>query len=215
MTNSIRVYEDNNSFLNIILKGSLSALTSRSIQLLSDKVNDRWGWHLGQVLSVIMPSPIRRVFTLSKKILQYPINWFSEKIQNFYLSQAERLNLPDYERERKELRRDLFIKIIYAPVLEEIIYRGIAQTGVSACLEMFRIDPLLSKIISIFCATVMFGMAHEPKIAQIYFTRSAVAGFVMGVTKEIYGLPTSIVAHMLHNCSIIVIDKLSKSRFFQ
>ena len=214
MTNSILVHEDNNSFLNVLFKGSLSALTSRSVQWLSDTVNDRWGWHLGQVLSVIMPNPIRRVFILSKKIVQYPINWSSEKIQNFYLSPAERLDLPDHERERKELRRDLFMKIIYTPVLEEIIYRGVAQTGMSACLEMFPIDPLLSKIISIFCATVMFGMAHEPKIAQIYFTRSAVAGLVMGVTKEVYGLPTSIVAHMLHNCSIIVIDKLSKSRFF-
>jgi hypothetical protein len=215
MSNPIPTDDYNNPISKLLFLGSAGALTSRLVQWVSDKVSDLSGRHLGQALRVIIPSPIRKVLTAAKNIVQYPIYAPKNKIENLFITDDERINLPDDERERKEGRKDLFMRVVYYPVLEEIVYRGVVQTGISLSLEMLGTNPMISKTISVFCTTVMFGIAHEKKLRKNAFTSSAVAGLVMGILKEYKGLPSSIVAHMLHNFSIILLDKLSKSRLFK
>jgi hypothetical protein len=187
----------------IAITGIAGAVVSRSSQQLSQQIEKKTGWHLGEALNAVIPQAITNKLKLCTKIIQFPLQYSAHLINNFYVNEPYNLEKIDSQELEKRARRvgALFEQIL-APLSEELIYRGLIQKGGAELLQTCGLPPILAKAISSIFATLMFGLAHigpTENFDSTKFTQSATAGIIMAVINERFGLHQAGVTHMIHN----------------
>src|SRR5581483_10094487 len=103
--------------------------------------------------------------------------------------------------------------IITAPIIEEIQFRYILQTGFTYISSLF-LSMNHVKAISIPLTSYLFGMCHlghQHEYVGLHCINAEISGCLYGHLMENFGLWASIAAHATHN-TIIVLTGLMLSK---
>lgn len=118
----------------------------------------------------------------------------------------------------ESLDKEFTLRVIKAPVIEETLFRGLAQPalayGLSFCFPQLA-APLLfgiskAALLSTIATAGAFGYVHlfaYEEGAGFSAAMTAVAGLVFGVVREKFGLIASIAAHATANLCTGLLDK--------
>jgi membrane protease YdiL (CAAX protease family) len=97
---------------------------------------------------------------------------------------------------------DDYVTELIAPVLEEIIYRGVIQEGMALALTRFGVPAGAATLITGLIASTLFAGAHNLDPASSEFRQTLTAGIAFGVMMHVNGLPAAVMTHALNNFSI-------------
>lgn len=185
--------------------GLVGAAVSRTSMWVSNSFESATGRHVGQATDYIMPECVKKAFSIAGKSFNYPLNALSKQLQYVYIYkpyEEDRIDMKELGKRGPQL--DKFLKIILAPIMEEIIFRGGVQKLGEMGLVSLGIPSPLAKVICIVAANTMFTAAHLEDDTQ-FNTREFSSVFVGGMTDGIicseYGLTSSIASHLFSNLS--------------
>ncbi len=109
---------------------------------------------------------------------------------------------------------------VLAPVVEEIIFRGILYGFLRDVMEallpdydvpIFSFTVKLAALVAIVATAILFGWVHIANgIGVIHAILAGTTGVVYGILREKHGLISSTAAHMTNNALVVAAMKLSK-----
>lgn len=179
----------------------LGSAGSTTAQVIAQKAESR-GWSIGSLLHSICPTRVVDACKSCINLLQSPIKAATRKVVDLYLNNPlAQGQIGDAEFITRATRVDKFLKLVVAPVFEETTYRGLIQGVGAKALTLLSIP--FSNGISAVTGNILFGLAHLDQNEQFNsrkFTKPFAAGVAMAAIQSYFGLPTAILAHMLHNC---------------
>lgn len=91
---------------------------------------------------------------------------------------------------------------IFAPVLEEAIYRLGIQGGITFALNTIGLPEPVSTSIAIFVSSVMFGLGHNMYTDSSQFSHTTLMGVLFGVLQSQAGFSEAIAVHSFSNVII-------------
>lgn len=118
----------------------------------------------------------------------------------------------------EQLDKEFSVSVIAAPVIEEIVFRGLLQPvlayGITCAFPQLATPIVLgvnsATLTSIAITSIGFGAGHYPNFSKggvFPCVAAAVAGIVFGVARDRFGLIASIGAHMTANLCTGLLDK--------
>lgn len=100
------------------------------------------------------------------------------------------------------------------PVIEELVFRTLLQTGVSSALSLLNIDEETQELIAVILTAIVFGLAHFYNPHDLiehnlcHFINCTIGGIVLGFLYERYGFIASAASHTLFNTTLLTIASL-------
>lgn len=99
--------------------------------------------------------------------------------------------------------------VLWGPLIEEIVFRGICQSCLMEIAEgvlpdkdvkIFSHTIKLSALVAIVATSILFGLAHlSSGLGILHVVMATFGGIVMGLLKHHYGLTASAAAHVTNN----------------
>lgn len=186
--------------------GLVGGAVSRTSMWISDSFESATGRHVGQVTDYIMPDGIKKAFSLAGKCFNYPLNALSKQLQYVYIYkpyEEDRIGAKELSKRGPQL--DKLLKIVLAPFMEEIIFRGGVQKLGEMGLISLGVPYPIAKTICIVAANTMFTAAHLEDHTQFNtreFSSTFVGGLIDGIICSEFGLASSVASHMFSNLSV-------------
>jgi len=169
-------------FLEPDMKMALfGVISSRGSNWVAKKIHDNTGLHLGLILDKIPLSIQRQMFHCSEAVTK-PIKWIF--------------------RSALTIINQKVLSEVLAPVVEESIYRFGIQNGIAFSLKTLGCNNELSSSVGIFCASLMFGFAHNCDLSHPQFIETMIPGIIFGIIQEYGGFPEAVLTHSFHNLSM-------------
>lgn len=202
----------------------VGALGSRSVQWLARHTSETYNQGIGHLLVKAVPNCVNAIFKKMAHTLNAPISELGRKINANYINpMMDAATESDDPRqiERAETiahRVGICFKFIIAPLGEELIYRGGVQMLGAEILKAAGLPTLAAGSIAALVGNILFGMAHigsHENTDSHRFNVTFAAGLAMAVICSQYGLPTSIIAHAIHNASLEYLPDNAISRTVQ
>ena len=185
--------------------GLTGAAVSRTSMWVCNSFESATGRHVGQATDYVMPECVKKTFSIAGKGLNYPLNALSKQLQYFYIYKPyDEGRIKGKQFGERALQLDKFLKIVLAPTMEEIIFRGGVQKLGEMGLVSLGIPSPLAKVICIVAANTMFTAAHFEDHTQFNtreFSSIFVGGMTDGIICSAYGLTSSIASHLFSNLS--------------
>lgn len=142
---------------------------------------------------------------MTGKWFNYPLDAVSRQLQHFYIYKPyEEDRIDGRELSKRGAQLEKLLKVVLAPLMEEIIFRGGVQMLGEMGLISLGVPYPLAKTICIVAANTMFTAAHLEDHTQFNtreFSSTFVGGLIDGIICSEFGLASSIASHMFNNLS--------------
>lgn len=191
--------------LQIAGVATLGLITSRTSMWASQKLENSTGISIGKVLSTITQNCGVGYLKSAAHTLNMPLTFVAEKIKDAYLMEPyenDRINLKEFMSRSQKLER--FLKVVLAPVFEELAFRGGVQILGGVALESVGAPPAIAQGVSMVIGNTLFALAHldsREDFNSTTFSNMAVGGATDTIICHNYGLIGSIASHALSNLS--------------
>lgn len=173
------------------------AIASRSATWLTRKIDENYGVHLADVFDWLLnrlPQSVGWGYSRLARMVGTPQRMISTAFSN--------LPLPP----QLHWVNDFLVSKLIAPVVEEVVYRGIIQKGLGSALALaltrFRVPPAVAHSLSGLIAVTLFAGAHNADPRSPQFRQTLICGITFGIMMYFYGLPGAVMTHSLNNISL-------------
>lgn len=183
----------------------IGAATSRVSMWASKKVEDITGWSIGGLMDQATPDKVANFLRTAAKSINYPLTFTAEKIKDAYIIEpyaSDQISLAEYG--RRSLQLDRILKVVIAPVFEELSYRGLIQTVGGMALEGMGVPPHIAQGSALLIANTLFTIAHleeHEEFSSERFSSLFAGGLIDSIVCNQFGLITSIAEHAISNLS--------------
>jgi len=184
------------------------ALGSRVFQFGISSLRNQTNFSVfGEIFAAIIPPLVARQLKGAAEVLNSPLKgpliWIKRSFINPMVRDAE---THDQDIRATQIAKiyDIATRCFLVPIGEEAIFRyGVQILGAQA-LKAAGIPSEAAAASSALVANILFGLAHSESrdlFEPSTFNNSFAAGLVMSLLCDQYGLPTSMIAHVIHNTS--------------
>lgn len=184
---------------NKYLVGALGSMVSQGLQWISRKAYAVTQLHVGHALKAVIPATLIGSLISGTQHIQTVIQLLPKGINWVCMPHLNDDRLPVAVINRRITILTNINNILVAPILEEVVYRGLINNGIPMGLEPLGINSPLVKLIIVFFSTIMFGLGHCSDLDKERFASTFTPGAVLAILEWNFGLEVSIIAHIFHN----------------
>lgn len=183
----------------------VGASTSRASMWLSQKVEDMTGLSIGRLLYQATPEKVANFLKTSATSINYPLTFTAEKIKDAYIIEpysSDSISTAEYG--KRALKLDRLLKVVIAPLFEELAFRGLIQTVGGMALEGIGVPPHIAQGSALLIANTLFTLAHlegHEGFDSERFSSIFAGGLIDSVICHQFGLTASVAEHALSNLS--------------
>lgn len=181
----------------------LGALASRGCMWLSETVQQRNGWSIGGLMHSVTPRVVTDILKAAAKCINFPVTFTAKKMKDRYVNQPyDQRRIDRWEQTRRSKNLGQFLKVVLAPLGEELLFRGLVQTLGGMALERMGVPSILAQGSSILVANTLFALAHlenNEGFNTAKFSSLFAGGLVDSTMCKQFGLPASIAEHAISN----------------